>query len=151
VPYGGDGSFNPITVPTYTAATPPATTFPYNSKNYLQKVRLMLTTSSTFPRVFTVTPSEASIASGTINSFGFQVTGANLPCGSTPATCGTTVRFVQGSTTYTANCTGASNILDCTVDLTGATTGMAHMVVIAGGNTLTMPASPLLGGINVTP
>ncbi|HSX16904.1 MAG TPA: hypothetical protein VLH86_02275 [Patescibacteria group bacterium] len=151
VPYGGSNAFNPISVPTYIASSPPATTYPYNGHNYLQKVRLMLTTSSSFPRVATLTPSEASQGSSTMNAFAFQVTGANLPCSSTPASCGTTVKFTQGSSTYTASCTGTTGAtLDCTVDISAASIGLLKMVVTAGGNTLTMPGSPLLGGINVT-
>ncbi len=153
VPYAGSDPFSPIAVPTYDASSPPATTFSYNGNNYLQKVRLMLTTSSSFPRVTSLTPNDASLSGGTIGAFGFQITGVNLPCSSSAASCSTTVRFLQGASTYTASCTGASSglQLNCTVDLTGSTAGGTQLVIIAGGNTLTLPAAPLLGGINVTP
>ena len=152
VPYGGSNALNPITVPTYVASSPPATTFPYNGHNYLQKVRLMLTTNSNYPRVATLTPSEADQSSSTMNAFGFQITGTNLPCGASPAACGTTVKFTQGGSTFTASCTGdGGSTLNCTVDLSTAAVGQTQLVVTANGNTLTLPGSPLLGGINVIP
>jgi len=152
VPYTGSNALNPIAVPTYLAAAPPATTFPYNGHNYLQKVRLMFTTNVNYPRVFTLTPSEADQSSSPMNAFAFQITGANLPCGATPATCGTTVKFTQGSSTFTASCTGNGGTnLNCTVDLSAAAVGGSQLVILANGNTLTLPASPLLGGIHVIP
>lgn len=153
LPYAGANSLNPIAVPTYDSASPPATTFIYGGNPYLQKVRLMLTTNSSFPRVNNFSPDDLSLAAGGLNSVAFTVSGKNLPCSSTPASCSTTVKFVQGSTTYTASCTGASTglQLNCTVNLTGIAQGTAQLVVSAGGNTLTLPASPQLGGLNVTP
>jgi hypothetical protein len=152
VPYGGSNPLNPITVPIYTASNPPATTYPYGGLDYLQKVRLILTTSSTFPRVASLSPGDVSLSGGTIGSFNFVLMGTNLPCTASGSGCGTTVQFTQGGNTYTANCTGSSAgiELDCTVNLTGATAGSMQMVVAASG-TLTLPASPLLGGLNVTP
>lgn len=153
VPYSGINPFNPVTVPTYDPASPPATTFPYNGNNYLQKVRLMLTTNASFPRVSSLTPDDASISGGTIAAFAFQIKGVNLPCNANPASCSTIVKFLQGASTYTASCTGAASgiQLSCTVNLTGAAQGGTQLVVTANGSTLTLPASPLLGGISVTP
>lgn len=153
VPYSGSNPFNPVTVPTYSAASPPATTFAYGGVNYYQKVRLMLTTVANFPRVITMSPDDASLSTSPINAFAFQITGANLPCNANPASCSTVVRFLQGANTYNSSCTGnaAGLILNCTVNLTGVTVGGTQLRVIANGNTLTLPASPLLGGINVTP
>jgi hypothetical protein len=152
VPYGGTEPFNPITVPTYDPTAPPAVTFDYSGVSYLQKVRLILTTSSNHPRINMVTPSNVSLTGGTIASFPFMVTGTNLPCTSNPATCGTTVRFLQGANTFTASCSGTTGTsLSCTVNLSAATAGITQMVVIANGHTFTLPASPLLGGIVVTP
>jgi prepilin-type N-terminal cleavage/methylation domain-containing protein len=153
VPYSGANPFNPVTVPTYLASSPPATTFPFSGNSYLQKVRLMLSNSSTFPRVVTMAPDEVSLASSTISAFLFQITGVNLPCSSTAASCSTVVRFLQGASTYTASCTGNSSglTLNCSVNLTGATAGQTQLVVISGGKTLTLPGAPLLGGISVTP
>ncbi len=152
VPYTGVNALNPISVPTYLSSSPPATTFPYNGHDYLQKVRLILTADPNFPRVFTLTPSAASQGTDTMNAFAFQITGANLPCSSSPGSCSTTVAFKQAGNTFTADCTGTgSSSLDCTVDLSSATTGSTQLVITANGVTLTLPASPQLGGINVTP
>ncbi|MDB5164549.1 MAG: hypothetical protein JWL89_175 [Candidatus Saccharibacteria bacterium] len=153
VPYGGSNPLNPVTVPTYTASNPPATTFDYNGTAFLQKVRLMLTTSSTYPRVSTMSPYDGTISGGTLSNLAFTIKGANLPCSSTAASCSTQVKFVQGSANFTAACTGASAgiQLNCTVDLSAATAGNTQLVVITGGNTLTLPAAPLLGGFIVNP
>jgi type II secretory pathway pseudopilin PulG len=153
VPYGGNNPFQPITVPTYDPSNPPAKTYTYNSVNYLQKVRLMLTTSSSFPRVSSLSPYDGSIASGTLANFAFTITGANLPCSATASSCSTHVSFLQGSNTYTASCTGsnAGLQLNCTVNLSSASSGNTQLVVTVGSNTLTLPPSPLLGGIIVTP
>jgi hypothetical protein len=152
VPYGGSNPLNPINVPTYSTSNPPATTYAYGGLNYLQKVRLILTTSSVFPRVATLSPGDVSLTGGTISSFSFTLMGQNLPCTASGTGCGTTVKFTQSSNTYTATCTGSSTgtELNCTVDLSGAATGNMQMTVTASG-TLTLPASPLLGGLNVTP
>ena len=153
VPYGGVNPLQPTTVPTYNPDNPPTTTFSYNGVNYLQKVRLMLTTSSTFPRVGSLSPYDGSLASGTLSSFAFTLTGTNLPCSSTASSCSTHISFLQGSNTFTASCTGSSSgvQLNCTVNLSSAVAGNTQLVVTVGSNTLTLPASPLLGGIIVTP
>jgi prepilin-type N-terminal cleavage/methylation domain-containing protein len=153
VPYGGSNSLNPITVPIYLASSPPSTTFSYNGHSYLQEVRLMLTTSSSFPRVNSLSPSTADQSSDNLASFAFHINGNNLPCSSNAASCSTSVKLLQGSTFFTASCTGSSagTGLDCTVNISGASVGIARLVVSAGGNTLTLPGSPLLGGINVVP
>jgi prepilin-type N-terminal cleavage/methylation domain-containing protein len=142
VPYGGTNPFNPVTVPTYDPLTPPTTTYDYNGGAYLQKVRLILSTSSTYPRVRTINPASASLSSGTLNNFPFTVSGTNLS--------GASVRFLKDSNTYTATCTGTTS-LSCSINLTGITAGVANMQLVAGGNTLTMPADPLLGGLIVSP
>jgi hypothetical protein len=153
VPYSGTNALNPIIVPISDASSPPATTFTYGGSNYLQKVRLMFSTSSSFPRVRTLTPDDVSKSSGA-SSFSFVVTGTNLTCSSTAASCATSVRFQQGSNTFTASCTGNSSpatTLNCTVNLSAAAVGIANMVVSNSGGTLTLPGSPLIGGLNVTP
>lgn len=153
VPYGGSSPLQPIIVPTYDPDNPPATTFSYNSASYLQKVRLMLTNNINFPRINSLSPYDASLASGTLSSFAFALTGANLPCSSSPASCSTHVSFTQGSNSYPASCTGAASgtQLNCTVNLSSATAGNTQLVVNVGANTLTLPGAPLLGGIIVTP
>jgi prepilin-type N-terminal cleavage/methylation domain-containing protein len=153
VPYTGTNPFNPVTVPTYLSSSPPSTTFAYSGNNYLQKVRLMLTTLSGFPRVFTLSPNEVSLASTPLSSFAFTITGANLPCSNVAASCSTTVKFLQDATTYTASCTGptGSATLNCTINLTGITAGQALLQIKVGTYTLTLPGTPLLGGLSVTP
>jgi prepilin-type N-terminal cleavage/methylation domain-containing protein len=152
IPYGGNNSLNPVNVPIYDPSNPPTTTYPYNGTNYYQKVRLMLTTSSTFPRIASLSPYDVSLSGGTLNSFSFQLKGANLPCSSSAGSCGTSVRFVQGANTYTAACTGTSGTqVNCTVDLTGISAGTADLSVSANGFTLNLPSSTMLGGLSVTP
>ncbi len=153
VPYGGTSVFNPITVPTYDSANPPATTYAYNSTNYYQKVRLILTTNSSIPRITNITPYDVSLSTGSPSTFSFVVNGINLPCSATASSCSTSVKFLQGSNTYTASCTGNSTAiqLNCTINLSSATAGNTQMVVSSGGNTLTIPSTLNLGGIIVTP
>lgn len=153
VPYGGNSPLEPIIVPTYDPDNPPSTTYAYNSVNYLQKVRLMLTSSSSFPRVTSLSPYDGSLASGTLSSFAFTIKGANLPCSASAASCSTHVSFKQGSNNFAASCTGsnAGLQLNCTVNLSSAVAGNTQLIVNVGANTLTLPGSPLLGGIIVTP
>ncbi|MDB5163504.1 MAG: hypothetical protein JWS12_121 [Candidatus Saccharibacteria bacterium] len=152
VPYGGLNSLDPITVPTYDAGSPPTQTFTYNGQPFLQKVRLIMTNNINFPRIFTLNPSELSLASATLNPYAFVITGANLPC-NTSGGCSTTVRFTQGSNTYTATCNGngLNTQLNCTANLTGITAGNLQLTIIANGFTLNLPDTPLLGGLNAVP
>lgn len=151
VPYGGTNALQPINVPIYDPDNPPTTTYPYNSTNYLQKVRLMLTTNSNFPRVKNFSPSDISLLTGNLGNFAFTVNGTNLPCSASAASCSTQVKFNQSGQNYTASCTGsaAGTQLNCTVNITGVTTGDLQMSVTVSGNTLTLPVSPLLGGLVV--
>jgi hypothetical protein len=153
VPYGGTNPLNPITVPVYDAANPPATTFAYGGNNYLQKVRLMLTTSSSFPRVTSLTPFAVDMSSDPVSNINFTLTGANLPCSASAASCSTQVKLKQGSNTFVASCTGSSAgvQLNCTINLSSAAAGQTQLEVTANGSTLTLPGSPLLGGISVNP
>lgn len=153
IPYGGTDPFSPVAVPTYDAANPPATTFDYNGTPYLQKVRLMLTTTANAPRIYSLEPSNVSRSTGNPSNFTFTVTGTNLPCTPNAGSCTTTVRLLQASNTYTASCTGSSagTNLSCNVNLGSAVEGGTQLQVTANGTTVTMPASPLIGGIVVTP
>lgn len=148
VPYGGTTILGPTSIPTYNSNLP---TFDYSGTPFMQKVRLILTTSSTFPRVTSVTPNEVSLSSGTASTFIFQVTGANLPCSASAASCSTTIKVEEGAASTTASCTGAATglRLDCTADMSGFTPGRTNLVITANGSTLTLPNSPLLGGFNV--
>jgi hypothetical protein len=143
VPYGGTNSLGPIAVPTYSASSPPATTYPFGGKNYLQKVRLMLSTSSSYPRVHSINPSDASQSSN-LSNFAFDLTGANL-------TSGSDVSLWQGSTKFDANCSGSTGTqLSCTADIASASIGVLQLRVTSNGQTLSLPTTPL-GGVNVTP
>jgi prepilin-type N-terminal cleavage/methylation domain-containing protein len=148
--YGGVNPFNPVQVPTYRASSPPVITFPYNGNNYLQKVRLILTTSSNFPRITNLTPYESSQSGGGLNAFAFQINGNNLPCDANPSNCSTTVKLLQGSSVFNASCSGttAGLQLNCITDISGAVLGNTQLQIIANGYTLTTP-SGMLGGINV--
>ena len=153
LPFGGSNPLNPITVPTYVASSPPSTTYPYNSKNYYQKVRLMLTADSSFPRVTSMAPNSASLSSDPMSSLSFSITGVNLPCSSSAASCSTQVQFKQASNVYTASCTGTASPatkLNCTINLSSAAAGKMSMSISAGGKTLNLPDNPL-GGFNVLP
>lgn len=150
IPYGGVQSFGPLNVPTYVASSPPPT-FNVNGTEYLQKVRLMLTTSSTFPRVSTVNPDSASLSTSTMTALNFAITGVNLPCSANPASCNTTVDVLQGASTFTASCTGPSGgtQLDCTVDMSTAVEGATQLRITANSQTLTIPSTLGLGGITI--
>lgn len=152
LPYGGVNSLNPITVPTYLSSDPPTTTFSFGAAEYLQKVRLMLTTNSNSPRITSIAPYSADQSSDPMSSLAFVVKGANLPCSSSAASCSTTVQFLQGANTYTAACTGnASGLqLNCTINLSSANAGLLQIRITANSSTLTLPTAPL-GGFNVVP
>lgn len=144
VPYGGNNSLNPIVVPQYDPSNPPATTYNYGGVGYLQEVRLMLTTSSTFPRVYTMSPSDVSLAGGGLNSFQIVFTGQNLS--------GASAKLTEGTNTYTgSSCSGTSVQLTCTFNLSSVTVGTAQLAVTNGSGTLTLPYSPQLGGFDVIP
>jgi prepilin-type N-terminal cleavage/methylation domain-containing protein len=145
VPYGGDNSLMPIEVPTYSAASPPTTTFSYGGSNYLQEVQLLLTTSSSFPRVYGMNPYDLSLATASnLASFPIVITGYNLSSAS--------VKLTMGGTTYSGTgCAGTATKLTCNFDLTGIVVGTAQLSVTNGSGTLNLPYSPQLGGFNVTP
>ena len=153
VPYTGSSIYSPTNVPIYDSASPPSQTFNFGGINYYQKVRLIFSTNASYPRITTMTPSEESISGGSINNFAFTITGKNLPCNASPASCSTTVTIKQGATNYVASCTGAAAgiLLNCTANLTGISAGSTELVISSGGYTYTSPGSPLLGGINVIP
>lgn len=153
IPYAGTDALSPITVPTQDSTGDPGTPYTFGGASYLQKVRLMFSTSSTFPRVSNVTPDSLSVSTTPLASFSLQLNGTNLPCSSSPGSCATTVRLVSGTTTYTGSCTGTSagTQIICQFNLTGVTTGMLQLSVTANSQTLNLPVSPLLGGVNVLP
>ncbi len=148
VPYAGTADLGTVTVPTYTSSNPPAITFNENGNAYLQKVRLMLTNNSSFPRLFELSPSEVSVAAG-LSNFSFAIKGANLPCGT--SSCTTIVKFIQAANTYTAVCTGDGTQLSCSIDLTGASLGETQLQIQVNSNVLTLPGAPLIGGVVIKP
>lgn len=152
VPYAGSDALTP-SIPIQTSSGDPGTPYTFNGSSYLQKVRLMFSTSSTHPRVTTITPDSVSLSTGSLTAFNLKVNGANLPCTSSPSSCGTSVRLVKGSNTYTGSCTGSSagTQVSCQFNLTGVTTGMMQLVVTSNSQTLTLPVTPLLGGVTVDP
>ncbi len=153
IPYSGSDSYLPLDVPISDPTNPPTTTHLYGGNNYLQKARLIFSASSTFPRITTLSENEISLASANLSAFAFSLTGVNLPCSSSAASCSTTVAVLQASNTYTASCTGTSagTKVDCTVNLTGIVAGSTQLRVASGGNTYTSPADLSLGSFNVVP
>jgi hypothetical protein len=143
IPYGGNNSLLPIVVPPYSAANPPSTTFSYNSNAYLQEVQLMLTSSSTFPRVYSMNPYNLSLAStSNLSTFPIIINGYNLS--------GASAKLSEGGNTYTGTgCTTSTTQMSCKFNLTGITTGTAQLSVTNSSGTLTLPYSPQLGGFNV--
>ena len=143
IPYGGTNVLSPITVPEYDPYDPPSVTYDYGGTAYLQKVRLMFTTSSTMPRVFAVSPGTVSVSGGGLGSMAIVLNGNNLT--------GATATFTQGANTFSGTgCTTSAVQLTCTYDFTAAVQGSMQLSVTNGAGTLTLPTTPL-GGINVTP
>lgn len=147
VPYTGENSLQPITIP---SGTTPATLpqLEYGGNQYAQKVRLILTTSSVYPRVFTVSPDQVNRSTATAQ----QVTVSGINLGSA------TMAIRQGSNTYSGTscvrtATAGPPIYDqvrCTFDLSTLTDGVAELRVTNASGTLVLPTDPL-GGINVVP
>lgn len=152
IPYGGINPLNPVSVPTYLASNPPATTYDFGGNSFMQKVRLMMTTNSNYPRITSLNPYNANLSTDNMSSINFSLKGANLPCNASPASCSTVVRLIQGANTFTASCTGnaAGLQVDCNVNLSSAVAGDLQLQVVANGNTLTLPTTPK-GGFSVTP
>lgn len=139
VPYGGDNSLYPIEIP----ETNSSTTIDYGGTAFQQKVRLMLTTNSVVPRVFTMTPNAISQAGGGLSSLNIVFAGQNLS--------GASAALVQGGTTFTGTgCTSAAQTLSCSFNLSAATQGQLQLRITNNGQTLVLPTTPL-GGFNVQP
>jgi len=153
IPSAGVSTNLPVTVPTYSSASPPAVTFPFDGDNYYQKVRLIFSNSSTFPRINNINIHEISLATTNLTNVAFTINGANLPCSSSPASCSTTVEILQGSETYTASCTGSTSgtTINCTTNLAGISEGTTQLSVSSGGQTYTSPSDLVLGSFNVVP
>lgn len=143
VPYGGPNSLKPVAVRPFTD-TDTALPYAYGTGQYRQKVRLMLTTNSTFPRVFSISPDSVAVAStSNLSTFLITITGENLGSATAKLT-------KDGSTYNGTSCTQSAKQLKCSYNLTGITTGKATLSVTNASGTLALPTDPL-GGFNVLP
>ena len=149
LPATGDNPYGPIVIPVFSSTLP---VFTSGGRNFIQKIGIILSSNSSFPRIKTLNPDEISTASPLLSSFVFTVTGNNLPCDSIASSCATSVKLLSGASTYTASCTGAAvgTTLSCTVNLTGIAVGQTQLQVENGVNTYTSPLG-YLGGVNVLP
>lgn len=145
IPYNGGNSLDPITIPQYDHVSPPSLPYEYGGVNYIQKVRLILTPSSTFPRVFSMTPAQIDLSdlAGTVSSVSVTINGYNLSTASAV--------FTQGANTHTGtDCSKSTTQLKCSYNFSTATTGELQLSVTNNSGTLTLPTNPL-GGLNVIP
>ena len=145
VPYNGTASLGPVTIPIYESANPPSLPYEYGGTNYIQKVRLILTTSSTFPRVFSMTPAQIDLSdlASSLSSVLVTINGYNLSSASAV--------FTQGANTYTGTgCSKSTTQLKCSYNFSTITTGALQLSVTNSSGTLTLPTDPL-GGLNVLP
>ncbi|QQS20419.1 carboxypeptidase regulatory-like domain-containing protein [Candidatus Saccharibacteria bacterium] len=144
VPYGGENPLRPITIPQYDVTNPPSPMFDYGGVSYTQKVRLMLTTNSAFPRVSSVEPGSISMSGGGQANLTVTIKGVNLT--------GASITFTQGSTTYSGSaCSGSSTQRSCEYDFSSLAVGApVQMTVTNAAGSLLLPTTPL-GGLSVTP
>ncbi|MCA9330320.1 hypothetical protein KDA11_06735, partial [Candidatus Saccharibacteria bacterium] len=156
IPYSGNSSYSPVNVPTYDSASPPSPLYNFNGQNYIHKVRLIFSNSSSAVRVSAFSPQELSLASTNLTSFSFTVNGYNI-CSN--ATCtNASANIKQAANTYNATCTGSrANVtitydrLNCTVNLTGIVAGSTQLTVNSGSDSYTSPSDLSLGSFNVVP
>lgn len=150
VPTLGSNAYSPVTVPVDVAGLP---TVNYGGKDYTQSVQLILSTSSSFPRVQALLPDDIALSSANLTAYPFSLKGINLPCSSTPAACATTVKVLASSGTYPAECTGTVSglQLDCIVDVSGIAAGLTQLEVTSSGQTYVSPLSVYGGSFNVVP
>jgi prepilin-type N-terminal cleavage/methylation domain-containing protein len=140
VPYGGTNSLSPVIVPIGSQSNP--VTFSYDGSEYIQKVRLILTNNSSFPRVFSISPDTITL-NDDLQNVQIVFNGANLT--------NANATLKQGGTTYSGNsCTGSSTQLTCNYDLSGVTTGDMQVTIQSANGTLVLPTTPL-GGFRVSP
>lgn len=149
VPYTGVNSFGPINLPIYDSSTPANALLVHNGVQYMQKVRLMLTTNSNSPRISSVSPYEISTSSNNMSDVALVINGFNLPCNDNPASCNTTVSIAGRQATCIGSAIGQQ--LNCNVNLDGIAAGKQTMTITANGIALTIPSSPHMGAINVIP
>jgi type II secretory pathway pseudopilin PulG len=137
LPYGGTTSLQPVVVP---QSLTPGPTYSYGGKEYVQKVRAILSTNSALPRITSISPDTVATTEN-LNNVTFTIEGYNL--GSATAT------LTQGGTTYTyRTCNGNQTQLTCSFDLNGVVVGELTLAVQNAAGTVTLPTTPL-GGVHV--
>jgi len=113
----------------------------------MQRIKLITTTSSSFPRIVTVAPSSASSSASDADTSDIQISGANLS--------GATVSLRQGATTIAGTVTGTDTSTSITriFNLSGVATGAYELVITTGSGTVIQTGlSPgTLGGLDVIP
>ncbi len=157
IPYAGISSYSPVNVPTYDSTSPPSPLFNYSSQDYIQKVRLIFSNSSSAVRIFAFTPQELSLGSTNLSSFSFRVEGINI-CSNAPCS-NASANIKQGANTFTTTCNGAranpptviNDKLDCTANMTGAVIGSTQLTISNGSDSYVSPSDLSLGSINVVP
>ena len=154
VPYSGTSTYQPINVPAYLTSSPPSPTYNYSGNDFYQKTRLIFSTNSSFPRINRLSDHELSLSTDNKSSFPLQISGNNLVCSSSAASCSTQVKIIQGSNIFSGSCTGNSSpatTINCTFNLTGIVAGSTQLQITYNGNTYTSPSDMSLGSINVVP
>lgn len=149
LPYGGTSTLSPIVVPPYSVSTPPGSLYQQGGVDYIQKVRLIVTTNANFPRIFSLSRDEISLSAPDLSAATATIMGKNLS--------GATASLRQGATTYSGTgcaygttTSPAHDSLTCTFDLRGASIGDLELVVGNPSGTLSLPGSPR-GGMHVVP
>ncbi|HAC56342.1 TPA: hypothetical protein DCF80_02475 [Candidatus Saccharibacteria bacterium] len=138
VAYGGS-SFQPFTIPAGIASL--------IDGGPMQRIKLVTTTSSSFPRIETVSPTSASSSASDADMTEIQIDGANLS--------GASVSLRQGGTTIAGTTVGSdtSTSIIRNFNLSGGATGAYELVVTTGSGTViqtgVLPGT--LGGLNVIP
>ena len=140
LPYGGNTSFSPIVVPENKDSS--LTLFDQDGSQYVQKVRLLLTPNSSFPRVSRISPDTINL-SDNLKNVKFVISGYNLTNAS--------ATLAQNGITYTdSHCVGSTTQLTCSYDLSTAVVGELQLSVQNSSGTLLLPTVPK-GGVHVAP
>jgi len=138
LPYGGKNSLAPIAVPA--ANDNEVSSFTIGSTTYRQKVRLLLTTNSLFPRLSDISPNSIN-TSDNLHSVKVVFTGYNL--------INSTATLSKDGVGYTDNnCISNATQLTCNYDLSGVTPGDMQVKIRNSSGTVILPTAPK-GGIYV--
>ncbi len=135
----GGVSYQPFSIP---AGTTTAT------NGYMQTVRLVMTSSASFPRVTSVSPATVATSSSDISTTLVKVKGAHLD--------GATVQLKKGSTILTGTTTlesDTSELISREFNMSSAEIGAYDVIVVKGSEQVvqTTVDPGTNGGINVTP